>query len=238
MCEDECRCSTDLDAKKTDLKSIEAKKQQLDKEHKAYSSWKVCYQSLLTKRETERKQRQSVFSLKNELESQWMPRKARLERLQQEVARSNEKIEEEAPKIQEAEIRIQTICDETAQKNKEAEELEALLAELDEADPSIDLAQKEQARFEQLQVEMRVALKEEQDLDAALEKEDRLLTNAKQADDDRYEGLKTEKQELEKKILEFKKSWLIKRRFEIMDYGAGLIKKAAKKEKKFLGEST
>ena len=73
LCAHECRCSTDLDTKKADLKAIEAKKQQLDNEHEAYSSWNVRYHSLRTERETERKERQSIFSLKSELESQWMP---------------------------------------------------------------------------------------------------------------------------------------------------------------------
>lgn len=141
--ETESRYSAALDIKKTDAQTLTAQKHQLDSEYEQYCTWNVAYELQQTKRETERKERQTLFSLHNDMASKWSTSKGRLERLQKDLARSAENVKDQTPKIHEAEIRIQSICDEIAQKNKEAEELEALLAKIDEADSPIDLGEQE-----------------------------------------------------------------------------------------------
>lgn len=81
---------------------------------------------------------------------------------------------------------------------------------------------------------MQAVSEEEQGLDAALDEEDRLATEATHAHEEHCSALKAEQEELEKKLSGAKKSWLIKRRWKIVDYGEKYIKAAMEKEQKYL----
>ena len=120
LSDNERRYSAALDGKTTDAQTMVTQQEQLESEYAQYCTWKAAYEAQQTQRESERKERQSLFSLHMEMEAEWLTRKARLERLQKDLAKSDKKVEERAQKIPKAEMRIQTICDEIAKKNKEA----------------------------------------------------------------------------------------------------------------------
>lgn len=249
LSDSERRYSAALDAKTADAQAMVKQQEELENEYAHYCAWKAAYEVQQTRRETERKERQSLFSLHKEMEAQWSTRKARLERLQKDLAKSDKKIEERAQEIPKAEMRIQSVCNEIAKKNKEAEELDALLAkaDTDAADSSIDDVAEEENRLKRLEAELQAALQEEEGLKTALDKEDRLLSKTKQAHEEQCSDLESKKADLEENLAEkktvlgrneerVKKSMQLKRRYEVLKYGAEVLKLTKKKEKKYLEE--
>ena len=97
--ENERRYSAALDAKKTEFQTMTGQKQQLDSEYSQYCAWKASYEAQQKKREAERKERQTLFSLHKEMEAEWSAMKGRLERLQKEEARSEKEVQENESKI-------------------------------------------------------------------------------------------------------------------------------------------
>lgn len=241
-------CAVALQVKTTEEQGLLHQQKQLDDEYTEYLAWKSMYEMQQAKREMERKERQALFSLQTDMESEWSTRKKHLHRLQNDASSMGLLVKKNDLEIAATEQRIQSTCEEIARMNKEVEELEALLAQDTDSDPIVDVLEQHQEKLKELQDECLIVEKQEKEVDDALEVQERLRAEEEQKHEKECDELRSEKEEVEQKILrvrsaiEEKKNQTestaqLKRRYEVLKYGADVLALCKKKEQRYLQAS-
>jgi len=245
MEENERRHVAAKQSKQAELESLQAQKKTLDQEYAEYCTWKATYEEQQKKCKTERQERQRLFSVQKEMENEWSTLKVQLDRLEKEVSR-----EEKASKKLQAENsaavkKHKEMDDEIARMQNEAEELEALLMQEDEPDPTLNVLESQENKLKQLQAELEATEKEIAEKDAILAEENHRLSEERRKYAEQVGAIQTERSNLEKSVADMRAriqqdeerrsdSLNQKRRYEVLKLAADAIASSKRKEQKYL----
>lgn len=234
-----------LTVKKSEIQTLLARLETLESEFAAYRAWKSTYEAQQEHRETERKERQVLFSLQKEMEVEWSSRKNQLGRVEKAASKSEKDLEKQQAEIAATELRIQKASDEIVRMNKTKEELKELLAQKDDFDPNAGLAD-EEAELTAMQAELAALQEKAKEADRDIERKNRCMGDDVENLEEKYNQLRSERKGLEQKASNLRTQleegtlsrtsaalkW--ERHLAILERGAKLLVKAKKEEQEIL----
>lgn len=222
--------------------------EEFDAEFKAYSAWKNTFESKREQRESERADRQALFTLQKEMELEWSSRKDEIGKVEKKASCLDKSLIKLDAEIEKAESGIQSANDEIVQMNKVSEELKAVLGKGENDDPVFDTTEEEK-ELEALQVELETLLQQSDEAEVEIQEQNRRTPNEIESLERKYQQLYNERQNLESDVsgLRMKVQGTAderaqsdlnsKRHLAVLERGAEILEKTNKAEQRYLSQN-